>query len=889
MSRRVEFDVNANSRATGFDETNRKILQQAALAKKASDDSNKQLKLLSTAIVGLGPAMVPIAAGAAALGAGFVGAAGVGLLAFKGLRDEWKAGTLQSTSLGKQITALQKNFDGITRTAAAGVAPGFTAGLKDINDLMPRVNTDVKVLSGQLGQIGGHLGAGVVTLFDRLNPLFVDLGDSLVKDSIQFQSWTKGSTAVSTFVRYAEHELPQVEATVKSLFVTASHVIEAFAPFGGVSLTTLRLFSETINRIPVGLLQELVPIFIGLKVANTVSAGVNNLGLALSRVGASAAAGGGGLRSFAGAIGGVTAVLGVALAAQQDFNTRGARGTQLALDLASEAARKFGVTTADVSTGVYGNDKAFQQLLGTLKANGFTNKQVIDTLTTLHDRLGATGGAVKGTAIATQQLTAAQKAANAVTAAHAQQLGVTAGAYKDAKTAADQHTKATEQATLAMRIEGDTAGLLKQKLDGLAGKTLSVAEAQLGVAEAVSAANEAEKQNGRTVDLNTKRGQANRSAINQMAESNRSLVTAQLQGVHSSTQANRIIDTANRTFEVNARKIYGAKSAAYAYAVQVGKIPHVASTAVTAYTKTATDRVADFQKKIRNLQGKDVPVNVVTRDNRLLALLQEQAAGRRGRMARGGRVPGYGGGDIFPAMLEPGETVVPKSLTPAIAPWAKAMGIPGFAAGGLVSGINLKMAGSRMIERLLNGILLPALTLTGAAPAQLQAFALSLFGRYGWGAGQLSPLVSLWTNESGWRYNALNPSSGAYGIPQALPASKMASAGPDWRTNPATQIRWGERYIYDVYGTPNSAWNLWNARQPHWYDRGGVLRPGVTLAVNRTGRDEYVSTRPPGGDTYITVNLNGAILGRADQVADDIAKVLERRSGRGKPLHVKVA
>ena len=75
----------------------------------------------------------------------------------------------------------------------------------------------------------------------------------------------------------------------------------------------------------------------------------------------------------------------------------------------------------------------------------------------------------------------------------------------------------------------------------------------------------------------------------------------------------------------------------------------------------------------------------------------------------------------------------------------------------------------------------------------------------------------LWTGESAWNYQAANASSGAYGIPQSLPGSKMASAGADWKTNPETQIRWGLGYIKDAYGSPCSAWNTWNSRYPHWY------------------------------------------------------------------------
>lgn len=82
---------------------------------------------------------------------------------------------------------------------------------------------------------------------------------------------------------------------------------------------------------------------------------------------------------------------------------------------------------------------------------------------------------------------------------------------------------------------------------------------------------------------------------------------------------------------------------------------------------------------------------------------------------------------------------------------------------------------------------------------------------------QFQCLDRLWTGESNWNHTATNPSSGAYGIPQALPAEKMGSAGPDWRTNPITQVKWGLTYIQDRYGTPCDAWAFWNSKNPHWY------------------------------------------------------------------------
>jgi hypothetical protein len=92
-------------------------------------------------------------------------------------------------------------------------------------------------------------------------------------------------------------------------------------------------------------------------------------------------------------------------------------------------------------------------------------------------------------------------------------------------------------------------------------------------------------------------------------------------------------------------------------------------------------------------------------------------------------------------------------------------------------------------------------------PGTAKSIAYNMLPSFGFNQGsQYTCLVSLWNQESNWRWNAEN-ASGAYGIPQALPGSKMASAGSDWRTNPATQIKWGLGYIKQIYGTPCGAWS----------------------------------------------------------------------------------
>jgi hypothetical protein len=93
-----------------------------------------------------------------------------------------------------------------------------------------------------------------------------------------------------------------------------------------------------------------------------------------------------------------------------------------------------------------------------------------------------------------------------------------------------------------------------------------------------------------------------------------------------------------------------------------------------------------------------------------------------------------------------------------------------------------------------------------ANPTAAQATAKAMLASFGFSSSQWSCLYSLWERESTWNVYAENAASGAYGIPQSLPGDKMASAGADWQTNAATQIKWGLGYIKQVYGTPCGAW-----------------------------------------------------------------------------------
>lgn len=106
-------------------------------------------------------------------------------------------------------------------------------------------------------------------------------------------------------------------------------------------------------------------------------------------------------------------------------------------------------------------------------------------------------------------------------------------------------------------------------------------------------------------------------------------------------------------------------------------------------------------------------------------------------------------------------------------------------------------------------------TYISGSVAEYQAYARARCSAYGWSSADFNCLVALWNKESKWNPNAYNASSGAYGIPQALPASKMATAGTDYRTNYKTQINWGLSYISSRYGSPSAAWS--HSKSTGWY------------------------------------------------------------------------
>jgi hypothetical protein len=239
--------------------------------------------------------------------------------------------------------------------------------------------------------------------------------------------------------------------------------------------------------------------------------------------------------------------------------------------------------------------------------------------------------------------------------------------------------------------------------------------------------------------------------------------------------------------------------------------------------------------------------------------------------AGGGRLAGYGGGDRHPAMLESGETVVSKedSRLPYMRAAFTAAGVPGYAAGGVAGNYTGNARGLGKFDKTETA---KTLKVVEAATAKAAAAAIAtavqnIFGSPGPGGGSAAANAALarrlmpawgsgaewaaWNNvamrESGWNQFARNPSSGAYGIPQALPASKMGPAANPPSSNPTAQIRWMIGYIQGRYRDPIGAWN--HELTHGWYARGSKgTAPGWGVVGERGPELMY---HPAGGATII--------------------------------------
>lgn len=498
-------------------------------ANEANKTSVNRMGLIVSAVALLLPLLVPVAAGAVGIAAAMTVMGVSGVAAVVGIRREMQQGTDTGKAYSDGLLNIRQNLNQLSQTSAMAMLFSFRSVTGDLNGAMPMLNRQVGAFTGLLGRSGGNLFAGSINGLRVMEPLLLTAGMYVERLTRQFDEWTQNG-GLEKFADYALGVLPQVERVLGALSAAIMHILVALAPLGEVGMAVLTAVSDGINGIPVEVLGSLIGAvtwgalafkawgFIApMLAAITQAAALATDSVGLLGVSMKIATGPiGWIIAGAAALAAVVAVVTTntqnatgaiatyTSAVQADSGAIGenvrAKAAQALQDAgALDAAKRLGVSgklvtdatlgdtaakkklsaqlavinkqlrdNADASTGASGADLKRAQDLDTLTgAVSGQNKGIKDTIDAYNVYQEATGGA-----------TLATKAQRDAVEANAKAAGVSVGAYLTAmSTQGDAKTK-FEQTTATMYLQNDAAGLLKQSLDLLNGKTISAASAQ---------------------------------------------------------------------------------------------------------------------------------------------------------------------------------------------------------------------------------------------------------------------------------------------------------------------------------------------------------------------------------------------------------------------------
>jgi len=665
------------------DDSSKKVDESNKKVAKSSKDASKGTSALAMAIVGLGPAIVPLAAATTGLAVGFGAMGAAGVLAIVGISKEIKAGTPLGASYTTMLGTLEGDLTTLSHTAAAGVLAPFQKEVATLQGQMPALNGIIGEFSVITGKTAGVLTAGLVAAFIALEPLARDAGVYVLDLSTRFAALMSGPGVV-TFGDYIRSVFPQVMAAVESIVGAALHLVAALAPLGLGTLGILRTFTDLINAIPVDVLATLattaVSVYLGFKTFGLLSGGITAVGAALQRVGVSAETAAVGMRALniaAGAIGILITAATLIFAANAEAtraNTQAANDYADALRASNgvidesiramavknlsdsgalAAANRLGISLPLVTDAALGNADAIAKVAAATKpftdaitvsthAVGANSKATTENGLAAYKVATATG--VQDTALkagiqtwkdqkaATASSTDATKAADAAQKALAAKVGTTAAALVLATAGQKTTADAAAQAAAKMYLENDAAGILKNSLDLLNGKTLNAAQAQNSFDSSLVNMGDHVNATGKKITFTTTsignmssasvalRGQLNGQVTNLQA------VVEANGGLADSTGKARAQMVTMRQQIIDNAVAHGVNRAAVtAYVDKLLAIPKKIPPTKLDVDKAAADKnIADMQKRIDRIkQGKAPGLTANSTDGRaVVAALQ---------------------------------------------------------------------------------------------------------------------------------------------------------------------------------------------------------------------------------------------------------------------------
>jgi hypothetical protein len=541
--REVEADSAAAVR--GLENVDREVT-------KVGNNGRQSTGMLLTSLLLLGPALIPIAAGAAGLGLAFGGMATAGIAAFMGIKDEMAQGTNVGIAYSRGIATVEDALRRLADLAATNVLGSFQTTVSDLISKMPALSSEVGNLATMTGKAASAVVGGLLNAFVSLAPYIEQAATQVVNLAQGFQGFTAG-TGFQKLAAYLVAELPQVISFVSNLLVLVGHLVEALLPFGSGILSAVEVFIQAIDSIPVSMLTQLaqlaLSVFAGFKTWEAITGIVEGTVEALKALNVTLEISEGVLRNLDIA----ASVIGVAIAAFSlilahnasvseeakakqeayadavraskgaiDEEVRSVAAKQLEEEGALSTAQQLGISMSDVTSATLGQKAALDKVIPALdqmiRVGTKTTYSTYGTTTSMNDQAKAASKlkeSILGQSDALQSQIRTQQAVNAASAVtranmtdEEKKTEALAAAYHMSVAAFQSATKAqqSDAASLAattakMQLESDAAGLLKDALDRLNGKAITAAEAQQQFDQSLVSMTKAQNAAGKSVHI----------------------------------------------------------------------------------------------------------------------------------------------------------------------------------------------------------------------------------------------------------------------------------------------------------------------------------------------------------------------------------------------------
>jgi hypothetical protein len=505
-------------------------------ANEANTTNASRVGMITAAVVALVPMLAPLAAFTIGAAGALTMMGVAGVAAVRGIQSEMIAGTSVGQSYRGGLQGMKADLDALSKTGAAGMLSSFTAVAGTLSASMPTLNRQVAEFSGFLGRTGSNLFSTAMNGLRILEPLMISIAGWVERLSAGFKSWSADG-GLQKFAAYAMATLPQVQSALGGLLTLALRLLDGLAPLGTIGLGALTALSGALNALPVQVLGDLVAGvaaawaafklwgFIAPMLAAVTEAAALATG-SIALLGASVTIATGPIGWIVAGVAALVTVLAMSAVAadtaaastasytaalQADSgalgeNVRLTAVKKLADDGALSSAKTLGVSAKTVTDAVLGNSVALKAVndavasatdkyktLSTVQdkngqANGDATRKAVETKDAI-DKVTSSVGLNSSALQQSQADYALQQEAltgvTGVTNAQGQAVDDLARKYGMTTTqylaATDSQTKTADQLTTttqAMFIQGNAAGLLKQSLDLLNGKTLSAAGAQ---------------------------------------------------------------------------------------------------------------------------------------------------------------------------------------------------------------------------------------------------------------------------------------------------------------------------------------------------------------------------------------------------------------------------